>query len=131
MRNRRRTPGHHETIRTLRYGKGIMGWLRAYHEALLILGVFLLLGVGGGYAIRSTMEPEHLDQLLFPQEPDHVLVTYKPYVVECFKVWTESPHGNSLLMVWSDGQIWRARTDNGNTLVEWELLAHVRTGETP
>ncbi len=122
MRNHRRTQTG--GLRPIR-------WLKTYHEALLILGVLLLLGLGAGYAIRSTMDHEQPEELLFPKEPEYVVLNHSPQVVDCFKVWTESPKGNSLLMVWSDGQVWRARTDNQETVGRWEFMVHVRLGETP
>lgn len=130
-RNRRR--GHHETIRVLRYGKGIMGWLRAYRTALMLLGsallVGLIIGVSGTGLLMSSYDQTQGPPL--PKDAERITLHQEPHVVDCFKVWTESPKGSVLLMVWSDGQVWRAHTDRPNTLGTWELLAHIRIGETP
>ena len=134
-KNRRRTSGHHENIRLLRYGKGIRGWFRAYRTALTLLGSIFIAGLILGalsIAWQKHYGPgETMDELLFPEEPEHITLHQDPHVVDCFKVWTESPKGSCLLMVWSDGQVWSAYTDNPKTLGQWELLAHVRTGGTP
>lgn len=134
-RNRRR--GHHETIRTLRYGKGVRAWWRAYRTALSIMGVLFVCGalvgmfVGGWIVVTN---PESWLSSTPPQGPpdaEHITLHQDPHVVTCFKAWTESPQGSCLVMVWSDGQVWRAYTDNPKSIRSWDLLAHVRAGETP
>ena len=127
MRNRRRDQSFWAPVKQM--------W-KTYHEALTILASMLVAGLVIGSLLTVTWYRHHrssetLDQVLFPKEPDYVVLDHHPHVTDCFKVWTEDPHGNALLMVWSDGQIWRARTDNGKTLGQWELLAHVRSGGTP
>lgn len=53
--------------------------------------------------------------------------TITPHVVEILECWSQP----GLLMVWSDGQVWRARSEKLEDLSDWTLLAHVRLGETP
>ena len=117
MRNRRRGTATRGVLRT---------WLMHHREALVILTAMLLAGVAIGTGMTLLLSEPATEQLLFPKEPEQV-----PHVVTTFKCWTESPKGNSILMVWSDGQVWRARTDNGTTISQFEFLVHVRLGETP
>ena len=128
MRNRRRGESPWAPVRH---------WFKVHQEALTILGVCFICGalVGmfvGGWIVVTNPEswlkstsPAQLEDL------SALTVNQAPHVVTTFKCWTESPKGNSILMVWSDGQVWRARTDNGTTISKFEFLVHVRLGETP
>lgn len=125
MRNRRRGESPWAPVRR---------WFHIHREALTILGVIFVCGalvgmfVGGWIVVAN---PESWLRSTPLEEPTIITLDQAPRVVSCFKYWTETPGGNTLLMVWSDGQVWSAPTDNPTTLAKWTLFSHVRLGETP
>lgn len=127
MRNRRRGENPWAPVRR---------WFHIHREALTILGCMFLAGliIGSLTTVswqRHRQSGVSTDELLFPEEPTTITVDQAPKVVSCFKYWTETPGGNTLLMVWSDGQVWSAPTETPATLAEWTLFSHVRLGGTP
>lgn len=118
MRNRRRGDSPWAPVRH---------WFKVHQEALTILGVCFAMGLLAGTLITLWLSEPAAEQLLFPKEPEHIMLQTTPHVVEILECWSQP----GILMVWSDGQVWRARSENPEDLSDWTLLSHVRLGETP
>lgn len=118
LRNHRRDHRRHHAIRT---------WWRHWGGLAILLAACVTVGLLIGHLrnLRGGLQGP-----LLLEEPTTITLDQAPRVVSCFKYWTETPGGNALLMVWSDGQVWSAPTDNPTTLAEWTLFSHVRLGET-